>query len=928
MLILIMRTFDSGELMKIKTKLRIAFAIVFLTIIFLLMNSISSIKKLNNSIDEIVNAEYAKVELATTVRNEVSDLGKSLRNYLLSDSTSYKDIQLIKVNQARDNGGKALLDLEKITYDAQGTIIIDHLKKVGTDYLAFQQAVIEKAKAGQIAEASQMLTLDSSKYQEDLYNLVEDLINLNKVSMKKAEQDAKTVYRQAFIKLLSTAIFYLILGIVLSMMLTKRLTQGLAEVSTVMEGYSEGNYDLNTRLDDTLHDEIGTVSKAFNRMAASLQSQTAHEKELSLRLEEEAWLHANITRLFTLIQEIDDIHAAAEHTLSEIIPQLGASLGVLYLTQESEDGSKWLKKVAAYAASGLETDTEFHRNRIEFGEGLVGQCALEMKTILLPEVPSQYYKIQSGLGMITPSDIIIIPLMIGTTLKGVIELASLKKFTAIQKDYLAHMSILFAIHINKIKNKLKIETLYEQSQLIANDLRLQSEELLLQQEELANMNAELEEQTAALEISETQLQSQQADLEDQNRTLKQAAVDLELKTQELTDAINYKSQFLANMSHELRTPLNSMLILAKLLAENKGNNLTAKQVEYASIVYSSGNDLLVLINQILELAKVESRKVEISLQRIELQHVVEFVQRNFEPIAQQKKLLFEISVEEDLPQVIYSDSQRLLQILQNLLSNAFKFTEQGSVTFSIAASTRESSSALKPNAQWVEFRIADTGIGIESDKRDLIFDAFVQADGTTSRKYGGTGLGLSISKEFAGLLGGEILLQSEYGKGSVFSLVLPVEMEAADPIRLEAAVAQESAIIQPKIMPIRSLENKLILIVDDDIRNVFALTNVIESYGLSVLYAENGRVALDMLEKRADIDAVLMDIMMPEMDGYETMRQIRQNRAYHDLPIIAVTAKAMKDDKDKCIQAGASDYITKPVDIEQLFSLLKVWLYT
>jgi two-component system chemotaxis sensor kinase CheA len=272
-----------------------------------------------------------------------------------------------------------------------------------------------------------------------------------------------------------------------------------------------------------------------------------------------------------------------------------------------------------------------------------------------------------------------------------------------------------------------------------------------------------------------------------------------------------------------------------------------------------------------------------------------------------------------------------LQILQNLLSNAFKFTEQGKVALTIVCHARENRTLPNPNMQWIEFIISDTGIGIEQDKRDIIFDAFVQTDGTTSRKYGGTGLGLSISKEFAGLLGGEIRLQSTYGKGSSFTLVLPVGIEAINSALMEnamVAAAQESQAMNYKTTPISSLENKLILIVDDDIRNVFALTNVIESYGLTVLYAENGRDALDMLAKHPNIDAVLIDIMMPEMDGYETMRRIRKNPKYQGLPMIAVTAKAMKDDKDKCIQAGASDYITKPVDIDQLFSLLKVWLYT
>jgi two-component system, chemotaxis family, sensor kinase CheA len=913
--------------MKIKTKVLIAFSVVFLTILFLLMSSISAIKKLNHSVDDIVNQQYSKVELATRIRFEISDLGKALRNYVLSDSNTIKGEQINIINQARDRGGKALMDLEKMTLDQQGTLIINHLKTVGADYLTFQQKVINTDNAGMVSEASAMLTMDKGNYQLNLFNLVEDLINLNQVSMQKAVLDAKTVYNQAFVKLLSSAIFYLILGIVLPIVLTNRLTKGLAKVSTIMEGFSNGSYDLDTRLEVTQNDEIGTVSKAFNTMAASLQAQSLQEKEWSLQIKEQSWLHENMTMLYTLIQEIDDIQDAAERTLSQIMPQLGASLGILYIKTKANDHMQ-LQKMASYAANKLET--EIQANIIQFGEGLVGQCAKERKIIQLSDVPSEYYFIQSGLGITPAREIIIIPLLIGNEVEGVLEIASLQNFSTVQIGFLNRVSVLFAIHINKIKIQIQNQLLYEQSQMIAQDLRVQTEELILQQEEMAQMNAELEEQTAALEESEQQLQLQQVDLEDQNHTLKQTTLDLERKTQELSDAINYKSLFLANMSHELRTPLNSMLILAKLLAENKEKNLSEKQVEYASIVYSSGLDLLSLINEILELAKVESKKVEISIERIELTHIVEYVKKNFEPIAQQKGLQFNIVIEKNVPPVFYSDQQRLLQIIQNLLSNAFKFTEQGSILFSIDSNEQDSSQ--RTNKRNIAFIVTDSGIGIEQDKQDIIFDAFVQADGTTSRKYGGTGLGLSISREFSILLGGTISLQSSYGKGSIFTLVLPVELEALDQAihvdNTKMAKTEEKQSVANKSVAIKRLEDKLILIVDDDIRNVFALTNVIESYGLSVLYAENGSDALDMLAKHDNVDAVLMDIMMPKMDGYETMRHIRNNPKYRNLPIIAVTAKAMKDDKEKCINAGASDYITKPVDMDQLFSLLKVWLYS
>jgi two-component system, chemotaxis family, sensor kinase CheA len=919
--------------MKIKSKVLLAFSLIFLTILFLLTISIATIKKMNHSADEIVNVEYTKVELATTIRNEVSTLGKALRDYVLSDTNAFKEDQLTKINQARDNGGGALLNLEKITFDTQGALIINHLKTVGADYLKFQEDVISKAKTGMVSEASDMLTIDAGKYQQNLFELVEDLININKISMLNAVKDSKGIYNQALLQLWSVTILYLILSTVLAIILTKRLTNGLAKVSNVMEGFSQGTYGLDTRLEVNLNDEVGTVSKAFNKMAASLQGQALREKELSSQINERFWLNEKITRVFTLIQDMDNVQDVAERTLSEIMPHLGAAYGVIYLSTEI-DGVTMLKKMASYAVGEMQVLKQDHT--LSLGEGLVGQCAIEKKPILLSDVPPEYYIIQSGLGLTAPREVMISPFLINQDLEGVIEVASLQKFSSIQMEYLTQLSLLLAIHIHKIKDKMKIEALYVQAQRVTQDLRVQSDELLLQQEELVQMNAELEEQTAALEESEQQLQSQHialenlnetlrdksSKLEEQNTLLKQTMIDLEHKSEALSDAIVYKSLFLANMSHELRTPLNSMLILTKLLAENKENNLSPKQVEYASIVYSSGCDLLTLINEILELAKLESKKTEISYERIELQQVVDFVQRNFEAMAQQRGLQFNIVLEESLPQAFYSDQQRLLQILQNLLSNAFKFTEQGSVTFSVISNHRADDLFHKPNMKRLEFIVADTGIGIEPGNLEVIFDAFVQADGSTSRKYGGTGLGLSISREFSILLGGEIVLQSHNGQGSVFTLSLPVEI-ILEPITVDV----ETPILPIRATPTRRLEDKLILIVDDDVRNVFALTSIIESYGLTALYAENGLDAIVLLDKHPDIDAILMDIMMPEMDGYEAIRQIRLIPQYQTLPIIAVTAKAMKDDRDKCIQAGASDYITKPVDINQLFSLLKVWLY-
>jgi two-component system chemotaxis sensor kinase CheA len=929
--------------MSIRAKLIVMLIIIFTGMMLLLYYSFYTIRQLHNATNEIVSNQYQKVETANVLRNEVRNISKVLRDYLLSDSQPLHEQQIAQITQSVNVGSKALLDLEKMTGDEQGMIIINHLKTAGADYLTFQQDILKKITTGDGTEAARMLTQDTQKYQQTLFQLIDDLVNVNTLTMQKSVTQSGLIYHRAVWYLLIASILVVIFGILVTYLVTKQITSGLAKVADIMEGFSKGSYGFGTRLKVTSTDEIGVVSAAFNKMADSLDLQSAHEKEWSLKLEENVWLHSNLTKLFTAIQEIDDMQEAAKGILSEIMPQIGASFGVIYIKMGGDDATQ-LERMASYAS--IDAELMVQKQTISFGEGLIGQCALEQRIIEISEMPPEYFQIQSALGTMTPRYILIMPLLLGTKVKGVMEIASHHKLTPIQLEFLTEMSTLMAIHVNKIKNKLQIEKLLEQSNIVTKELQEQSKELFSQQEELAQMNAELEEHAAALEESDQQMQIQQADLENmneelreksikleeqnqlyqtQNSELEKIALNLDLKRQELTDAISYKSIFLANMSHELRTPLNSMLILTKLLADNKERNLTPKQVEYASTVYSSGRDLLQLINEILELAKVESKKVDVRSEVIELETIIEFAKRNFEPIAEEKAIPFSLEIDKDTPQSFYSDQQRLLQILQNLLSNAFKFTEQGSVILSISMNKQGKPVSQHATRQTIEFSVIDTGIGIEADKQQVIFDAFVQADGTTSRKYGGTGLGLSISREFAALLGGEIKLQSTYGQGSTFTFILPVDIGVVEIIS-PPQLPEPIQIPTPRSKP-QKLDDRKILLVDDDIRNIFALSSGLESYGLTVLNAESGREALDILDTHGDIDAILMDIMMPDMDGYETMQKIRSIPKYRDLPILAVTAKAMRDDREKCIQAGASDYITKPIEVDKLVSLLKVWLY-
>ncbi|MFS8118474.1 MAG: response regulator, partial [Microcoleus sp.] len=871
------------------------------------------------------------------------------------------------------------------------------------------------------------------------------------------------------------------------------------------------------------------------------------------------------------------------------------------------------------------------------GEGLVGQCALEKERILLTEVPDNYVKISSGLGESAPLNVVVLPVLFEGQVTAVIELASFRRFSEIHLTFLDQLTESIAIVLNTIAASMRTEELLKQSQSLTEELQTQqkeltetnqrleqqaqslraSEELLKnQQEELQQTNEELEEQAELLAL-------QNKEVERKNRDIEQARALLEERAEQLALTSKYKSEFLANMSHELRTPLNSLLILARLLSDNPDGNLSSKQVEYTRTIYSAGTDLLELINDILDLAKIESGTMSVDIEQVLFGDLREHLDRTFRQIALDKKLSFKIELEAALPKGIYTDAKRLQQVLKNLLSNAFKFTERGEVKLGVEV-VREGWSleieALTSSATVLAFSVSDTGIGISDDKHRVIFEAFQQADGSTSRKYGGTGLGLSISREIANLLGGEIKLTSRAGEGSKFTLYLPQtyqeseimndrdsgtynptaqlspavsatlpssnfhlpvapypsvtisddreNIESGDRIlliieddvnfaRILVDMAQEqgfkalvalrsdiglamarefkpTAIMLDLNLPVmdgwtvldrlkhdattrhipvhivsveegrqRSLQlgaiaylqkpvshealsksltdikhfverpvknllvvednetqrlsivdlignhdvsttavgsgaealetlkaghfdfivldlglpdmtgfelieqikqepslkslpiiiytgkeltrteetqlkrmaetiiikdvrsperlldetalflhrvqanlpepkrqmleqlyqtdstlaGKKVLIVDDDVRNIFALTSMLERHLMQIVFAENGREGIAQLQNTPDINIVLMDVMMPEMDGYETMEAIRKMPQFGSLPIIALTAKAMKGDREKCIEAGASDYITKPVDTEQLLSLLRVWLY-
>ncbi|HEU5179025.1 MAG TPA: ATP-binding protein, partial [Burkholderiales bacterium] len=667
-------------------------------------------------------------------------------------------------------------------------------------------------------------------------------------------------------------------------------------------------------------------------------------------------------RFTRMLQGHRDLVTVSRLILSELTPLVNAQQAAFYVA-DHRSGDSQLELLAGYA----QRHGKSLPRKIAFGEGLVGQCAFEKKRIVLNQAPADYIRIGSSLGSGSPTSIIILPVLFEGQVKAVIELASFSKFSEIHQTFLDQLTESIGVVLHTIAANMQTEYLLHQSLSLTAELQSQ-------QEELKKTNDRLEQQALNLQKSESLLKSKQDELrsaneqlqekarqlseqmhqvEFKNREIEQARAALEEKAEQLSLSSRYKSEFLANMSHELRTPLNSLLILARLLADNVGGNLTPKQVEFARTIHSSGAELLALINDILDLAKIESGTVTLNIANERFDEMVDSVERTFRQMANDKGLDFVITLGAELPPAMQTDGKRLQQILTNLLSNAFKFTSKGQVRLAIETAAGGWSlghPVLDRADPVIALSVIDTGIGIPANKQRLIFEAFQQADGSTSREYGGTGLGLSISRELARLLGGEIRVASVPGQGSTFTLYLPldyrpsaeapslapevevgdddardeepqIEMQPADANGHLAPVSGEEArALAARAAP--DLHGRKVLVVDDDIRNVFAMTSALETHGMRVLHAESGKEGIETLKNERDIDAVLMDVMMPGLDGLDTMRIVRSLEGYRELPIIAVTAKAMLGDREKCFEAGANDYIAKPVNVDVLLATL------
>ncbi|HVJ49022.1 response regulator [Desulfitobacterium sp.] len=892
--------------MRFRSKLFIGFGSILLLMAFIVSLSLMMLHDQNNSINELVLTHYDKIQLATSIESERANTAKRILDLLLDPSRlTPQEIMLIRESRQKSN-----LDIEEFlrTNDEnQKRELLTSLQRINLAYEQDVNKVLDLLVAGKREEATHLFhTQAQDQVRIDIQEKSSDLQTLEHTEM----YNLLTQSTQSYNFTIRLIIFFLVLALGMGMAVSRWAMLGVSRsIEHVSDVITRGRNrtEQMPRIEIISKDEIGPIALAYNQMADSIEQHTQQEELYKQTLQEKTLLETKVSEIITLFQGIPDLSTMANLFINKISPIIKAHFGVFYIREGGSDENErmaghYFTPLASYACNMDLVKGQ----RIHVGEGLVGQCAQDHQEILLSNIPKDYFKIHSGLGEASPHSILLLPIEFEGEVVAVLEFASFHNFTLFERNLLERILKIMGITLHSVARQVQVKSLLDQSQTLTEELQVQSEELQLQHEELRSTNEQLEKQYR----------------------------ESEQKTQEIEKVSQFKTEFLANMSHELRTPLNSMLILAQTFAENKEGNLTPKQVEYAASIHSAGKDLLELINDILDLSKVESGKMSILLSEVSLQNLKNGIENQFSPVAHQKGLLFEIEISPDLPQTFITDQQHVLQILKNLLSNAFKFTEKGHIRLKFYQPSAETIH-LKGFTQTpvLAVSVTDTGTGIPKDNLELIFEAFRQVDGTMSRKYGGTGLGLSICRELALLLGGTIEAESEIGKGSIFTLYLPTPvstlLEHEPTVIDQVAAFSMTPIEKPKFLlpkPV-SLEGKTVLIVDDDMRNIFALTSLLETHNMNVLFAENGREALDTLSDHSAIDLILMDIMMPEMDGYETMRAIRQIPEFVALPIIALTAKAMKTDREKCLEAGASDYIQKPVITEQLLSLMRVWLY-
>ena len=926
---------------KRKQFLGLGLTVFFMLLLMSVILYMSGIMKAN--MIEFVKDRYYKVNQASEIRRifDVTDR-QLLRILIINEEVQPEYItQSLKGNEEQIQ--LSFLELEKTVTTDKGRQLLRQVENSYASYNKMEREFLSKLSTSDKEELRPLYDAERPN-RDQLLIYLEEFIKHQESLMDESLQRARDTHANLVILLIAAVCIALLLIVSVTLWLIRDTSRSIYSITNGLKKIDYGKDLLDLpRLDVKTEDEFGNIAKAFNSMAASIETYVEKETEYMAEISEQNWIQSHSADIVHLYSQHVEIDGLAKDFIYKLAYVTKASLGVFYLKEQFE-GRTIFKKTASYANETGEAG----RDIFELGEGLVGQCAKDKKIFILNDVPEEYHVISTGLGHIKPKSILMAPVLMKDDVSAVIELASLEPFTPVQTKLLEEVLDTLGIAVTNILGRMEIAHLLEESQAKTEELQMQSEELQTQSEELQSQSEELQTQAEELRMINEQLEERTNDAELKSEELKAAKEALEEKAKELIQSSKYKTEFLANMSHELRTPLNSILLLSEMLSDDPNHGLSEEQIEFTKMIHSSGQDLLNLINDILDLSKVEVGKLEIIFEKVVISEFASLIDRNFIPIAKQKELNFTVTADENTPEVIFTDEQRLKQMIKNLLSNAFKFTEKGSVSLRFNRAGEEDLAQL-PQAgisdAWLKVVVSDTGIGIPPDKYEEIFQAFQQVDGATMRKYGGTGLGLSITKEFAALLGGVCKVESKEGLGSSFTLLIPslpegvpekakekLNNEAASAVELDLRPLKEESASgdkgdeQEQKNPFSVLYNKKVLVVDDDHRNIYATKNALEKEGMKVLTAENGMGCLEVMGKDEEIDIVLMDIMMPVMDGYETMERIRATEQYKEIPIIALTAKAMNYDRKKCLVSGASDYISKPLKLDQLLSVMRVWL--
>ena len=690
-------------------------------------------------------------------------------------------------------------------------------------------------------------------------------------------------------------------------LLADNLTNQVRAIAEVATAVTKG--DLTRSIQVEARGEVAELKDNINTMINNLRLTTERKTE-------QDWLKTNLARFTGMLQGQRDLATVGRMLLSELAPLVNAQQGVIYQMETEE--SAGMVMLSAFAAEGQDGLLQ----RLKVGEGLMGQCAAEKRRMLITELPQHTISIRSGLFEAVPKSVIVLPVLFEDRVKAVIELASLSVFTASQLSFLEQLTASIGIVLNSIEATMQTEALLKQSQQLATELQTQQKELQQTNEQLAQKAQQLVEQNV--------------EVERKNQEIEQARRALEEKAKELALTSKYKSEFLANMSHELRTPLNSILVLGQQLTDNPEGNLTPKQVEFARTIHGAGTDLLNLISDILDLSKIESGTVSVEAEEILVASLLDMVARPFRHEAESRRLMFEVQTDPQLTRSLVTDAKRLQQVLKNLLSNAFKFTEQGGVRLSVSVAGSgwsENHPVLSTAGSVVAFEVSDSGIGIPLDKQRLIFEAFQQADASTSRKYGGTGLGLAISRELANLLGGEIQLRSTPGKGSTFTLYLPQAYVGPSTVAMQdrampaSAPALQLAAVKTVELPVEPIaddraqlqpDDAVLLIVEDDPHYARVLCDLSRDKGFKVLVAMQGAEALE-LAREYHPTAISLDVFLPDMLGWTVLNHLKQDPATRHIPVQMLT---LDEDRQQGLARGAFAFVTKPTTPEGLETAL------